>query len=110
MTYSLDNTEIDYKQPFKQERNLSMARMTSINTAIDYQMMEKEMERRENEENRGLPANVSGSQQSKSEMVCRICLAEDSDHDNPMISPCKCSGTMKFIHLECLKEWLSCKL
>lgn len=26
-----------------------------------------------------------------------------------MISPCKCDGTMKSIHLKCLKEWLNSK-
>ncbi len=24
---------------------------------------------------------------------------------NPLINPCKCSGTMKYIHLQCLKQW-----
>lgn len=82
-----------------------MIRMTSVNTAIDYNMLEKEARG----DTTGLPANAGGSQQSKGESVCRICLSEDSEQDNPMISPCKCSGTMKFIHLECLKEWLNCK-
>ena len=26
-----------------------------------------------------------------------------------MISPCKCSGSLKYIHLECLRTWLSRK-
>lgn len=26
-----------------------------------------------------------------------------------MITPCKCKGTMKFIHIECLREWLNSK-
>lgn len=26
-----------------------------------------------------------------------------------MIHPCKCDGTMKFIHLKCLKEWMNSK-
>ena len=26
-----------------------------------------------------------------------------------MISPCKCSGSMSHIHLECLREWLNSK-
>jgi E3 ubiquitin-protein ligase DOA10 len=37
------------------------------------------------------------------EFSCRICL--DSDYDsmtNPLISPCKCAGTMKYIHIRCL--------
>ena len=38
--------------------------------------------------------------------VCRICLAESQSADNPFISPCHCAGTMKHIHLLCLREWL----
>lgn len=30
--------------------------------------------------------------------------------ENPLISLCNCDGTMKYIHLECLKEWLRNKL
>ena len=35
--------------------------------------------------------------------ACRICLDDAETDDNPFITPCKCSGSMKFIHLECLK-------
>jgi hypothetical protein len=39
--------------------------------------------------------------------TCRICLGEEEDEpDSCLISPCKCSGTMKYIHLCCLKNWL----
>lgn len=34
---------------------------------------------------------------------CRYCLEED-DLEN-LISPCKCSGTSKYIHSECLNRW-----
>jgi len=37
--------------------------------------------------------------------LCRICLMEDNEKDNPLITPCKCSGSMKFIHHACLKQW-----
>ncbi len=41
----------------------------------------------------------------KNTTPCRICFCTESDHVNPLISPCKCSGTMKYIHLLCLKQW-----
>lgn len=41
--------------------------------------------------------------------VCRICLGEENDLDNELICPCKCAGTMKYIHIECLREWLNSK-
>ena len=42
--------------------------------------------------------------------VCRICLTDDSDPINPLISPCHCAGSMKFIHLACLQRWLSSRM
>lgn len=39
---------------------------------------------------------------------CRICFAEGED-DNPLISPWKCSGSLKFIHYKCLRNWLESK-
>lgn len=42
--------------------------------------------------------------------ICRICLCEEEDKKaNPLITPCKCAGTMKHIHIECLREWLNSK-
>lgn len=39
---------------------------------------------------------------------CRICFNE-CEEDNPLISPCRCSGSLKFIHYNCLKSWLESK-
>jgi len=38
--------------------------------------------------------------------ICRICYSEEESEDNPLIQPCICSGSMKYIHLECLRHWL----
>jgi hypothetical protein len=38
--------------------------------------------------------------------ICRICYMEEETLDNPLIQPCICSGSMKYIHLDCLKHWL----
>ena len=40
--------------------------------------------------------------------VCRICLSEEEE-GNPLISPCKCTGSLSNIHLECIREWLEGK-
>mmetsp|Transcript_34470 Transcript_34470/g.60498 ORF Transcript_34470/g.60498 Transcript_34470/m.60498 type:complete len:420 (-) Transcript_34470:871-2130(-) len=42
--------------------------------------------------------------------ACRICLSERTTLANPLASLCKCAGTMKFIHIECLKHWLKSKV
>lgn len=38
--------------------------------------------------------------------TCRICRGEGSKQD-PLFYPCKCSGSIKFVHQNCLMEWLS---
>ena len=42
---------------------------------------------------------------------CRICFCEGNFEGlNPLISPCKCSGSVKYIHLNCLRKWLTSKI
>lgn len=38
--------------------------------------------------------------------TCRICRGEATP-DEPLFYPCKCSGSIKFVHQDCLMEWLS---
>lgn len=41
-----------------------------------------------------------------SENTCRICRCEATS-DNPLYYPCKCRGSIKYIHQDCLIEWLN---
>ena len=42
---------------------------------------------------------------------CRICFCDGNfEGINPLISPCKCSGSVKYIHLNCLRKWLTSKI
>lgn len=38
--------------------------------------------------------------------ICRICMEPSSEVDK-LISPCSCSGSVKWIHRKCLDEWRS---
>ncbi|KAH7038305.1 uncharacterized protein B0I36DRAFT_346300 [Microdochium trichocladiopsis] len=38
--------------------------------------------------------------------TCRICRGEATP-DEPLFYPCKCSGSIKYVHQDCLMEWLS---
>ncbi|KAL6964026.1 putative E3 ubiquitin ligase sud1 [Sarracenia purpurea var. burkii] len=40
------------------------------------------------------------------EDVCRICR-NPGDNDNPLRYPCACSGSIKFVHQDCLLQWLN---
>ncbi|KRY84752.1 E3 ubiquitin-protein ligase MARCH6, partial [Trichinella pseudospiralis] len=37
--------------------------------------------------------------------MCRVCRME-STNERPLFYPCLCTGSIKFIHQECLTEWL----
>lgn len=38
---------------------------------------------------------------------CRFCLndGKEEDIDDPLLSPCKCIGSAKFVHTLCLEKW-----
>lgn len=37
--------------------------------------------------------------------ICRICHCE-SEPDAPLMSPCLCAGSMKYVHQTCLQKWI----
>jgi hypothetical protein len=45
-----------------------------------------------------------------SRAICRICYTDTVEALNPLISPCSCDGTMKFIHFNCLKQCLRSRI
>ncbi|CAG2109832.1 unnamed protein product [Medioppia subpectinata] len=47
----------------------------------------------------------SGSLSDPNSPMCKICHMNAKDND-PLISPCRCSGTMQFMHCGCLMRWL----
>jgi E3 ubiquitin-protein ligase MARCH1/8 len=46
---------------------------------------------------------ASGDDGSDSD-VCRIC--QDGDSENALITPCKCSGSVRYVHQVCLQKWI----
>ena len=42
--------------------------------------------------------------------MCRICLSETNEKLDPLISPCKCSGSLQYVHLLCLQQWVRSRL
>ena len=39
------------------------------------------------------------------EKICRICFEEETP-TNKLIRPCKCKGTQRYIHYDCLMTWI----
>jgi len=44
-----------------------------------------------------------------SENFCRICYSNKNTIENPLLTICKCSGSLKFIHKNCFKIWILSK-
>ena len=45
------------------------------------------------------------------EKTCWICLGNESDdrdiQQTEWLSPCKCSGSMQFVHTKCILRWIN---
>ncbi|TPX72895.1 hypothetical protein SpCBS45565_g00007 [Spizellomyces sp. 'palustris'] len=72
---------------------------------------ESNLEDEKPEDNDGMETASAGPGVSTAtdEKLCRICYSPAEDPDaaelGRLISPCKCKGTMKYVHIECLNEW-----
>ncbi|XP_023879300.1 probable E3 ubiquitin ligase SUD1 isoform X1 [Quercus suber] len=58
---------------------------------------------------RGLKGSVEAryeEEEEEEEDVCRICR-NPGDSDNPLRYPCACSGSIKYVHQDCLLQWLN---
>ena len=73
-------------------------------------------ERKMKEKKNGVKKNIKKMTQKdifskleKMKRVCRICYLEEDENnlEDPLVQPCKCTGSVKFIHLSCLRKWIS---
>jgi FHA domain/RING-variant domain len=53
---------------------------------------------------------ITAETATEKDSCCRVCLCEGLSDENPLISLCKCAGTMKYIHIECLQQWMGSKI
>lgn len=37
--------------------------------------------------------------------TCYMCFDEEDTPNNPMITPCKCLGDTRYVHVDCLRKW-----
>jgi len=43
--------------------------------------------------------------EDEEDQQCRICFEKAQNKDDPLIRPCKCTGSMRFTHKLCLQKW-----
>ncbi|XP_061670249.1 E3 ubiquitin-protein ligase MARCH7 isoform X2 [Syngnathoides biaculeatus] len=42
--------------------------------------------------------------------LCRICQMGEESTSNPLIQPCRCTGSLQYVHQDCIKRWLCSKI
>ncbi|XP_060033856.1 E3 ubiquitin-protein ligase MARCHF7 isoform X4 [Erinaceus europaeus] len=42
--------------------------------------------------------------------LCRICQMAAASSSNLLIEPCRCTGSLQYVHQECMKKWLQAKI
>ena len=98
----LKNNEINNKEKNNENNNKKMTRLETTEAKLN--------NNKENEKKTMKKKTQKDifSKLEKMKRVCRICyLEEDEKEENPLVQPCICAGSMKFIHLSCLRKWVS---
>ncbi|KAJ8364760.1 hypothetical protein SKAU_G00135910 [Synaphobranchus kaupii] len=42
--------------------------------------------------------------------LCRICQSLGGTPQNPLLTPCQCTGSLQYVHHDCLKRWIQAKV
>lgn len=88
------------------EKNIHSTSQTLLRNSL-------KIDKNQEEENFERPENLyseKAQEEGDENKVCKICIDEtENEKTGKLISPCKCAGSMKFIHVECLKTWLVAK-
>jgi len=65
----------------------------------------KNLENDKESDNEGVSLQIDDEKNQSEPSICRFCLESNNEED--LIVPCRCSGSMKFVHRYCLQEWRS---
>ena len=97
------NTNINYSQ------NESILEEEKMNNDLEKNDKSKNKEK-EKEKNNSDGISGNSDNNSSSRPICRICYSHSSNMENLLISPCKCNGSLKYIHYKCLKHCIEVNL
>lgn len=103
----LDSTKGHRTQTSLSTENTEIHDTDSSNDAFKKCIANRKCEQFENllpysSSNRGVAIEVKDGHASNIENECRIC---QSGGDEDLISPCKCSGSAKWVHESCIVKW-----
>jgi hypothetical protein len=97
------NTNINNSQ------NESILEEEKINNDLEKNSKSVKKEKEKNKNNSD-EMSINSDSNSTSRPICRICYSHSSNMENLLISPCKCNGSLKYIHYKCLKHCIEVNL
>ena len=114
------NQSLNIKDDFKDDNKMNVKYLdNSDDDSSDSEKKEKNkiINLIDDDKDKNTINNIKGKEKEKKEKknniqkICRICyLEEDNPSLNPLIKPCKCAGSMRYIHLKCLIVWIKTKV
>jgi hypothetical protein len=93
---NIDDCE-DHNSPIKNSFRLNQS----------HRSMEAEEECGQEEE---IEIDCGIADDSMGQIQCKICWSDDQSTENPLLCSCKCDGSVRYIHYDCLKHWLKQKM
>ena len=57
-----------------------------------------------------LASKVDVEAELEADSLCRICFCSETSNENPLIAPCDCTGSIKYIHTDCIRQWLKSRI
>eukprot|EP00829_Urostomides_striatus_P014825 TRINITY_DN4509_c0_g1_i1.p1 TRINITY_DN4509_c0_g1~~TRINITY_DN4509_c0_g1_i1.p1 ORF type:complete len:292 (+),score=50.37 TRINITY_DN4509_c0_g1_i1:57-932(+) len=52
-------------------------------------------------------SQIQALENDSRDSICRCCYSDRYSIDDPLLSLCKCTGSSKYIHFNCIKTWLN---
>lgn len=102
--------EIKFREKGDVNNNVNNTNNTNINLKELNGASQINTEKFETSRNEALSKCKSIKVAKHKPRTCRICYLEEESEEDPFIHPCQCSGTMKYIHLSCLRKWLGTQI
>ncbi|KAJ8350213.1 hypothetical protein SKAU_G00253430 [Synaphobranchus kaupii] len=79
--------------------------------AADRQEKEKPPSSRDPEKLRKIQESLLLEESDEDEAdLCRICQMREESPSNPLLEPCRCTGSLQYVHQDCMKKWLRSKI
>ncbi|XP_049910229.1 E3 ubiquitin-protein ligase MARCH7 [Epinephelus moara] len=90
--------------------SVSMGPLGGVESQVDGQK-EKHISSRDQEKLRKIKERLLLEDSDEEEGdLCRICQMGEELASNPLIQPCRCTGSLQYVHQECIKRWLRSKI